>query len=550
MRILKWLPRTGLKSILAWSTMRKTNLTLLREIEIPDFPTVIPVPLPSWKPVPVEDRQVELEGLIKPSKARNGSFQYVTISDLISAFRSGKTTPLEVVQRILDAMREFDAMNPPLLAITQCHREEVLKLAKASTERYAQGKSLSIFDGIPVAFKEEYSVVSYRRREGTTFMGDKPCDRDAVVVKKLRDGGAVIIGMTNMHEIGIGVTGSNVNRLHGTPRNPHNVHHYTGGSSSGSAAAVAAGLCVVGLGTDGGGSIRIPSSACGVVGVKATFNRITKAGLTDLSLSGSVGHAGPICNSVRDAAITYAYLAGPDPQDTMSLNQPVVSLQDFEQTNMDGVTIAVDWRFFEDTDKEVFGCCQEALRYLESRGATVVSIQIPELEEARVAHIVTILTEFATGMEPFYKKHYYDMNPDTVMSLSLGRMLTAFDYYQAQKQRTRMMQFLEDFFQEQKIDCIITPALGIKVPKIPSGAISHGEANTPQMSAMMRFMQLGNLTGVPCMTLPVGYDGNGLPISLQVMSGWWQEHKMLRVAHACENVLEKKQPQVYRDMLQ
>ncbi|XP_031562429.1 fatty acid amide hydrolase-like [Actinia tenebrosa] len=153
----------------------------------------------------------------------------------------------------------------------------------------------------------------------------------------------------------------------------------------------------------------------------------------------------------------------------------------------------------------------------------------------------------ASGMMSRFDEHFNELNPDTAFALGVAQQFTGVDYFQAQKQRTRAMVFLEKIF--KKVDCIITPGLGMKVPVIAKDALKHGEANTMMMGKMMRFMSLGNLTGIPGMTFPVGYDVNDLPISLQVMSGWWQEHMMLRVANTCEGLVEHQKPQVYYDIM-
>jgi len=421
-------------------------------------------------------------------------------------------------------------------------------MAAASTKRYAEGNPLSVMDGIPVAVKEEFHVVPYYARCGTTFMGNTPSTKDAGIVKKLRDGGAIIIGLTNMHELGIGTTGNNPNRLHGTPRNPYNVNYYTGGSSSGSAVAVAAGLCPVALGTDGGGSVRIPAAVCGVVGIKASCGRISTSG--EVPLAHTVSYAGPLCATVRDAALVYAYLSGEDEEDPKTLGQPEVTLEGFENiSSLEGVTLGVDWKYFKDCDAEVYKQCEKAVEYLKDKGALVVSIQIPELQETLSAHAITILSEMATGMEEEFHKYYNEMNAESTSNLAVGRMLNARDYFQAMKQRTRAMGFLKAIFEEERVDCILTPGLGIKVPEIPEGALEYGEGNLLKTTQLMRYMGIGNFTGVPGMTLPVGYDEEGLPIALQIMSSWWNEHIMLRVAHTAEGFVSKKKPQVHYNLL-
>ena len=196
-------------------------------------------------------------------------FHFSSAWDYAAAYRSGAISPEEVAQKLLAAILSSNAANPPLRAMINVKPEEVLRMARESGERYENESPLGPLDGVPVAVKDEIDMLPYPTTVGTSFLGKSPAAEDATVVRRMRLAGALLIGKANMHEIGIGVTGMNPH--HGTARNPYNPAHYTGGSSSGPAAAVASGLCPIAIGADGGGSIRIPSSFCGVVGLKSTF---------------------------------------------------------------------------------------------------------------------------------------------------------------------------------------------------------------------------------------------------------------------------------------
>lgn len=545
----KWLGRTSLGNVLKQFAFRKAGLDLLIRIKIPDAPTLFPLPEPhqhrkSFEPVDF-DKLIE-ESIEEPKES---SFKFVTILDLTKEYRSHTVTPMQIAQRVIEIINDTEKQNPKLRAIVQHDEDEILKMAAESTKRYAEGNPLSFMDGIPVATKEEYLVVPYYTRCGTTFMGRTRSTEDAHIVKKLRIGGAIIIGITNMHELGIGTTGNNPNRLHGIPRNPYNVYHYTGGSSSGSAVAVAAGLCPVSLGTDGGGSIRIPAAACGVVGIKASCGRISTSG--EVPLAHTVSYTGPLCATVRDAALVYAFLAGKDEEDPKTLGQPDVTLEGFENiSTLEGLTLGIDWKYFRDCDEDVYKECEKVVKYLEDKGASVIAIQIPELMETVSAHGISIISEMAAGLEEEFHKYYNELNPETASNLGMARLVTARHYFQALKQRTRSMAFLKKIFEEDGVDCILTPGLGMKVPRIPDDALEYGEGNLMTTTQMMRYMGIGNFTGVPGMTLPVGYDDQGLPIALQIMSSWWNEHTMLRVAHAAEGFVTKRKPQVHYSLLE
>lgn len=313
--------------------------------------------------------------------------------------------------------------------------------------------------------------------------------------------------------------------------------------------AVAAGLCPIALGTDGGGSIRIPAAACGVVGIKASCGRISTSG--EVPLAHTVSYVGPLCATVSDAALVYAFLAGKDEEDPKTLGQPDVTLEGLENiSTLEGITLGIDWKYFRDCDEDVYKECEKVVKYLEDKGASVVAIQIPELMETLSAHGISIISEMAAGLEEEFDKYYNELNPETASNLGMARLVTARHYFQALKQRTRSMAFLKKIFDEDGVDCILTPGLGMKVPRIPDDALEYGEGNLMTTTQMMRYMGIGNFTGVPGMTLPVGYDDQGLPIALQIMSSWWNEHTMLRVAHAAEGFVTKKKPQVYYSLLE
>ncbi|NWW78983.1 FAAH hydrolase, partial [Climacteris rufus] len=460
--------------------------------------------------------------------------------------RSGKLTPSQVARNIIAMLEDCDKSTPPLRAIVQWDQEQIMLMAEASTTRYRNKCTLSCLDGIPVCLKEEIKVVPYHHRAGTVYLGTEPETEDATVAKKLREAGAIIIGVSNMHELGTGTTGCNPNRYHKIARNPYKPNHFTGGSSSGSAAAVAAGLCPVAIGTDAGGSVRIPSSFCGVVGLKGTFGRISAHG--SLPLSYSTVSVGPICTSVADAAIVYSILAEPDPLYPYGLKQPKPTLSDMCAPDLKGLKLGVDWTFFKACDAEVLSACEKAVEHLQSLGASVVEVSLPEMEEARVAHVICVLSEMRDFLQPDFNKHFHDMNLETRANLALASQFTAVDYITANRQRTRSMRFLREIF--STVNCILTPAVPSTAPRIYESDLLTGNSNMAFTARSMRFMQLGNFTGIPGLVVPIGYSTAGLPISLQVMAKWWDEAVLLRIGLKLEQFRDQtKKPSIYYDIL-
>ena len=429
-----------------------------------------------------------------------------------------------------------------LKSISQLDQQSVIKMASASTKRWKDNKPLSLLDGVPVVIKEQLKVDPHILRNGCVFVPSSAENlEECTIAMRLREAGAIILGVSSMQEVGFGVLGSNPNHLNGTPRNPYNSDHYAGGSSTGSAIAVAAGFCPIAIGCDGGGSIRIPATLCGVVGLKATFARITPHG--GIPLAFTMTHVGPLCSTVTDTAILYNIIGGRDPSCPITVKQPQLSLQNVSNMMLSDITIGIYNEWFEDADTSIVLTCKRAVKSLEALGANVVEIKVPELEEVRVAHLLTITSEMCEAIASDFDEHFDDYNLETLLVSTTGYSTTGVQYVAAQKQRTRSIESLKEIFKQ--VDCIVTPGTACVAPKIPKEALAKGESDLVTSGHLMKYALLGNFTGIPGVVVPVGYDKEGLPISLQIMGRWWEEHVILRVAHAVENGVEYKPPMVH-----
>ena len=512
--------------------LREAGVAWLRDQSFDDPPTIAPqhssdAPQTNVAPVP----QSEWPG---PSTGQEKGFHFATVHDYARAYRENTTSPDEVAERVLQAIGESNEANPALRAVIAVNRDDVRRQAAAATKRIRDGGALGIFDGVPVGVKDELDMLPYPTTAGTAFLGRQSASTDSTVVARLRSAGALLIGKTNMHEIGIGVTG--LNPHHGTARNPYAMDRHTGGSSSGSAAAVAAGLCPMAVGADGGGSIRIPAALCGVVGLKPTYGRVSEHGAVPLCWS--VAHIGPSGATATDAALGYAVMAGPDPKDPASLRQPLPFLAGWENTDLRGVTLGVFWPWFRHADEEVVAVCETMLSRLRERGAQVREVALPDLEAARVAHAVTICSEMAQAMSNTYAQHHREHGRDVRVNLRIARALTALDYIQAQRVRTRMLgHFLHAF---ASVDAIITPATATIAPRIPEAALGTGVCDLSKVAELMRFATPANLTGLPAISFPAGYTAEGLPVGLQAIGRAWEEPLLLRIALAAESCNERK----------
>jgi Asp-tRNA(Asn)/Glu-tRNA(Gln) amidotransferase A subunit family amidase len=530
-----------LGGLLTPSLLDSAGINWLRKQVVDENPT--PQPLHFSGAPATKDAAVPQKEWPKTSPCKASGFHFATVLDYATAYRDGTTTPEEVARKLLEAIEASNSATPPLRAMIEVHRDDILRQAREATARIQAHKPLSLFDGVPVAVKDELDVTGYHTTVGTSFLGKAPAIEDATIVARMRAAGALLIGKTNMHEIGINVTG--LNPHYGTTRNPYNTDHYTGGSSSGSATAVAAGLVPVALGADGGGSIRIPASFCGVFGLKSTFGRVSEHGAAPLCWS--VAHNGPIADTATDLALAYAVMAGPDLRDPNSLHQPLPTLDDWDKPNLKGLKLGVYWPWFRHADPEVVAACESMLKQFEARGAEISEIVIPNLEMNRVAHTVTIISEMAQAVSTWHKEHHREHGLDVRLTLDLGRSVTSLDYIQAQRVRTRMIAHFKNAFEQ--VDAILTPTTGIVAPPILKGALPDGESDLSKTADIMRFATAANMTGFPAITFPAGYTQSGLPIGMQAIGRAWEESLLLRIAVNAEEVVERKAPMVWYGIL-
>ncbi|MBA0730665.1 hypothetical protein Golax_026025 [Gossypium laxum] len=437
------------------------------------------------------------------------SFRYWKIRDYAYAYRSKLVTPSMVAEKIISVIEDCNYHKPPTPLLISFDAEDIRKQAAASTRRFEEG--------------------------ATTWMHEvRSVEKDAVCVSRLRSCGVILVGKANMHELGMGTTGNNPN--YGTTRNPHAVERYTGGSSSGPAAIVASGLCSAALGTDGGGSVRIPSSLCGVVGLKTTYGRTSMEG--SICDAGTVEIIGPIASTVEDVILPPPCF--PD-------------LSSLENANTLGsLRLGKYTEWFNDVHStDISDVCEDVLKLLsKSHGCETIEIVIPELHEMRTAHVVSIGSETQCSLNPDCEDGKgVKLTYDTRISMALFRSFTASDYVAAQCLRRRIMHHHMEIF--KKVDVIVTPTTGMTAPKIPSTALKDGETDMQVTAYLMRFIIAGNLLGLPAITVPVGYDKQGLPIGLQLIGRPWGEATILHLASAVEELCAKsrKKPASFYDIL-
>ncbi len=543
LRIFASLMEGSLRGLLIPKLFKDAGITAFRTLAVDDAPTLQPFGEPTAAdrarlPTPAG----ELAKLAQADAATG--FRFRTVGDFAAAYKAGTTNPEEVARRVIQAIKESNSGAKPLRAVVVSDPDDILRQAQASAERHRRGQPLGFFDGVPVAVKDELDQVPYPTTAGTSFLGKSPVKADATPVARLRAQGALLIGKANMHEIGIGVTG--LNPHHGVCRNPYNPDHHTGGSSSGSGSAVAAGLCPVAIGADGGGSVRIPAALCGVAGLKATFGRVSEIGAYPLCWS--VAHVGPLGATVRDVALAYAVISGADEADPWSRRQPPVHVNDLENGSLSGLRLGVSPAWFDHGQPDLVAACRAMLERLKERGARVVEIEIPELDAMRVAHVISISSEMFSSMEPYYRGgHKKDFGLDVRVNLALAAAFTNVDYLRAQRFRTRMFRHFAKAYEQ--CDVILTPTTGVTAPRIRPEVLPAGESDLTTLTKIMRFVLAGNFLGYPALSVPAGYDAAGLPVGLQLMAPHWQEHLLLRLGLVVEGALERRRPAVHFDLL-
>lgn len=408
-------------------------------------------------------------------------FQYATIRDYADAYTSGRVTPTEVAKRFLTSIEDSRKMSRGLNLFISLDFHDVISQAAAATERYRQGKPLSVLDGVLVAVKDEIDCLPYPTTGGSTWLGKaRQVTKDAAVVKRLRECGAVMVGKTNMHELGVGTTG--INPHYGATRNPHDMTRVSGGSSGGSATVVAAGLCPVALGVDGGGSVRMPASLSGVVGLKPTFGRIAKSGL--LPLNWTIGMVGTLTGTVEDAYIVYAAVQGHLPSDKLVSIPPPATLPLLNDVQMEPnimaklieeIKLAKFSKWYNDSDDSVWRVCDSALRLIQDTyGCKVVDASIPDLDKMRLAHYITMGGELTASLGVEYENLGRKTTGGDVRStISIFQGFSNREFVTAQRLRSRCMQHHMEVFKEA--DFIVTPTTACTAPPIRDDAEQYGE---------------------------------------------------------------------------
>jgi aspartyl-tRNA(Asn)/glutamyl-tRNA(Gln) amidotransferase subunit A len=450
----------------------------------------------------------------------------ITIHGLSELVRKREISPVEIIKATLQRIEKYDG---ELKAFITVLSDEALECAKKAEASIVRGGYIGPLHGIPIGLKDIIYTKGVRTTCGSKILADFFPREDATVVTRLQQAGAIIIGKLNCHEFAYG--GTSVNPHYGTPRNPWNAQCIPGGSSGGSAVAVATSLCLGALGTDTGGSIRIPSSLCGIVGLKPTYGRVSTYGVYPLSWS--LDHVGPMTKTVRDTAILLQSLAGSDPRDANSSSHPVPDYSSIRE-DVRGLRAGVPSDFyFDNCDPEVRDRVLGALDILKDVGILIEEVSIPHLKHATTAGLVVLMAEAASQHENYLKgSQSEDYGKDVRGRLKTGIFVTAAQYIKAQMVRSVIRkEFLKAF---ELVDVLITPGLPLVAPTMEQDSVTLSGRKETVRSALTRLMRPYNLTGIPAIALPCGFSKSGLPIALQIAGRPFEESTIVAVAQAYE----------------
>ncbi len=481
----------------------------------------------------------------------------LTIRELSDRLKQGELSSTGLTEAYLKRIEEVDGKIHAYITVS---REEALEQASEADRRIKEGKDVTALTGIPIALKDIFCTRGLRTTCASRILEDFTPPYDATVVKRLKDAGAVILGKLNMDEFAMG--SSNENSAFFKTLNPWDTECVPGGSSGGSAAAVAASECAASIGTDTGGSIRQPASCCGVVGLKPTYGRVSRLGM--VAFASSLDQAGPLTRCVEDAAIVLNVIAGHDPWDATSIDAPVPDYTDGIGQGIKGMKIGIPGEYFvEGLDGEVDAAVRQAMEVLKDAGAETVDISLPHTEYAISVYYLVATAEASSNLARYDGVKYglrvdegrgllemYKLTrdrgfgPEVKRRIMLGTYSLSAGYYDAYYRKASQVRTLikRDFEEAFKVcDLILTPTS-------PTAAFRLGERMEDPLTMYLSdiFTISCNLAGIPGISLPCGFTSGGLPIGLQLLSRPLEEQTLLRAAYTYEQSTDwhKRRPDV------
>ncbi len=449
----------------------------------------------------------------------------LSLAEAARRVKSGEVSPVELVDA---SLARIDAVNPRLSAYISVFADEARKVAQAAEIMASAGHDLGPLHGVPIALKDNVAVRGTRTTAGSKVLADWVPARDATVTARLRQAGAILVGKTNLHEFAWGGTSDNPH--YGTVRNPWNVERFPAGSSGGSGAAVAARTCFGAIGTDTGGSIRLPSAINGLAGIRPTYGRVSNHGI--IPLAWSMDTAGPMTRTVADCALMFGAVAGHDPRDASTARVPVPDYVDGLDAGIEGLRIGIiPGYFFDHLQRPVHEAVVAALDKLVAAGAALVEVDIGSIHGNISAQLTIEAAEPSTYHQRWLRERPDDYGDDVRTLLEVGEMLLATHYLQAQRYRNLLRsEFMEAF---RRVDVFVCPTLPFTATRIGEMKVVIEAGQEEEMlSAIMQFTGVPSLTGLPSLNVPCGFDPDGMPIGMQIIGRPFDEATLFRAGAA------------------
>jgi aspartyl-tRNA(Asn)/glutamyl-tRNA(Gln) amidotransferase subunit A len=459
----------------------------------------------------------------------------LTIAETSRRIRKKEISPVELTRLYLE---RIEALNPSLNAYLTLMKERALATAKTAEREIRRGKYRGRLHGIPFSIKDNLAVKGVRTTAGSKILSEWVPDFDATVVKRLTESGAVILGKTQMHEWARGSHG--INPFYGTTHNPWDLKRVPGGSSGGSAVSVAASLCLASIGTDSAGSVRNPSSLCGVVGLKPTYGRVSTYGGVPGTGGHSTNHFGILTKTVEDCALVLETIAGYDPKDSLSAEAPVPRYSRAVGKGVRGMKVGLLRGYFDEAvEDEVRGALDEAVKTFQSLKMKVTEVSIPHLDLVPAVQMASSRSESTTDHDVYLRTRPRDYSNALLYGNIAGLLIPAKVFIQAQRVRRLICQEFEQVL--EKVDVIIAPTVPVPAPTIEECTKGYLERDGRRISLLDKrgnYLMLStipfNVTGLPSMSVPCGFSALGLPIGMQIVGGLFREETVFQVAHSYE----------------
>jgi aspartyl-tRNA(Asn)/glutamyl-tRNA(Gln) amidotransferase subunit A len=461
---------------------------------------------------------------------------FASIEQIALLFRKRKLSPVELTKLMLSRIEQ---LNPKLNAyITVTPELALIQARKAESELFAargrkRRRDRGLLHGIPISLKDNIYTAGIRTTAGSEILRDFVPERDAQVVATLKAAGAITLGKTNLHEFAYGVTTNNPH--YGPARNPWDLTRIPGGSSGGSAAAVASGLCYASIGTDTGGSIRIPASLCGIVGLKPTLGQVSDAGI--IPLSTTLDCIGPLARTTRDAAILFQAIGGRDTQERTGFSLPNL----FKKLRKIRLGLPKEF-FFDLVSAEVQSSFESTLRDFRKLGAQIKQVSIPLLNNTEDAgnHIAWPEATHFHQQSGWFPARSEEYGEDVRTRLEMGAKTSATAYLEALAQRARFIREMSLKMYEVGVDALVVPTTPIAAPRFAEESTRIGERDHPTRGLLLRLNRPANLAGVPAISIPCGFTSLGLPLGLQLIGTATNENLLLGIAQAFEHANPQK----------